>query len=65
MITGRIDMVYTDDIGSELLHRGCIASTLCGVEEWIEGDELVGNPAELLTTAVPKTRSGEYSYPLI
>ena len=57
MITAGIDVIHTDGIGSQLLHRGCIASALSGVKEWIEGDELVGNPTELLITAIPKTGS--------
>lgn len=59
MITGRIDVVHTDGIGSKLLHRGCIASALSCVKEWIEGDELVGNSTELLMTAMPKIGSEE------
>ena len=59
MITAGIDVIYTDGIGSQLLHRGCITSALSGVKEWIEGDELVGNPTELLTTAIPNTRRRE------
>ena len=47
MVTGGVHMVYSNGIGSELLHGSGISSALSLVEQWVERDKLISDSRKL------------------
>lgn len=41
VIFGRVDVVYTNGVGADRLHQLGIVTALCGIDEWILGNQLV------------------------
>ena len=59
-----VDVVNTDGVGTELLHKSGIELALLGVHQWIIRDELVSNAYETrLAAAQLRNRDGSHPYP--
>lgn len=59
-----VDMVNTDGVGTELLHKSGIELALLSVHQWIIRDKLVSNAYETrLVAAQLKKQDGKHPYP--
>ena len=52
-------MIYSNCIGSQLLHQSCIKSALLSIDKRIVFGELVGNTWRKVIVSIPSYREGE------